>query len=129
MKRWLWIEARDARLFHARLLALDGGAQGARNEGLVESALAGPHQRVALGERVDPCDLAATYTAGIIRNHSFVDGNKRTGFLIGVLFLELNGSRFTATEEDAARAVIELAAGSLSESDYASFLRDNTRKA
>ena len=119
----------DALLFHGRLLALYGGAQGVRDEGLLESALARPHQRVAYAEKIDACELAAIYTAGSIRNHPFVDGNKRTGFLIGILFLEVNGNRFTATEADATKAVIELAAGTLSESDYAAFLRDNTRRA
>ena len=129
MRRWIWIEAHDALLFHARLLALHGGAAGVRDESLLESALARPHQSAADGERLDPCEVAAIYTAGIIRNDPFVDGSNGTGFLIGILFLELNGNRFTASEADATSAVIELAAGSLSESDYAAFLRDNTRKA
>ena len=128
MRRWVWIEAHDALLFHARLLAVHGGATGVRDQSLLESALARPCQRVAYGEKPDACELAAIYTSGIIRNHPFVDGNKRTGFLIGVLFLELNGNRFTASEADATKAVIELAAGTLSESDYAAFLRDNTGK-
>jgi len=129
VRRWVWIEARDALLFHAQLLAVHGGAIGVRDESLLESALARPRQRVAYGEKPDLCELAAIYTAGIIRNHPFVDGNKRIGFLTGILFLEINGTRFTATEADATRAVIELAAGTLSESDYAVFLRDNSRKA
>ena len=63
------------------------------------------------------------------RNHPFVDGNKRTGFVVGILFLELNGYRFIASEEDAARAVLELAAGTFDEADYGSFLRDNVKPA
>ncbi|MEZ5404518.1 MAG: type II toxin-antitoxin system death-on-curing family toxin [Bryobacteraceae bacterium] len=60
-----------------------------------------------------------------MRNHPFVDGNKRTAFVIGVLFLELNGYRFTATEEAAAMAVINLASGALDETSYGAFLREN----
>jgi death-on-curing protein len=116
-------------LFHARLHALHGGAAGVPDEGLLESALARPQQRVAYGDKVDACELAANYTAGIVRNHPFVDGNKRVGFLIGILFLELNGRRFIASEAEAAKAVIELAGGTISESEYAAFLRDNTAKA
>jgi death-on-curing protein len=63
---------------------------------------------------------------GIVRNHPFVDGNKRTGFLAGVLFLELNGHRFTAAEEDATQAVLGLAAGTLDETAFAAWLRANT---
>ena len=72
-----------------------------RDEGLLESALARPRQRAAYGDQADAGELAATYTAGVIRNHPFVDGNKRTGFLIGILFLELNHRRFTASEVEA----------------------------
>jgi death-on-curing protein len=95
---------------------------------LLASAFARPQQQFASAASPDPIDMAAAYTAGIVRNHPFVDGNKRTGFLVGVLFLELNGFRFTAREEDAAQAVIGLAAGGLDESGYGAFLRANTRR-
>jgi death-on-curing protein len=72
--------------------------------------------------------MAALYSAGIVRNHPFVDGNKRTGFVIGVLFLELHGFVFTASEEDATRAVMALAAGSLDEPAFATWLRENVRR-
>jgi death-on-curing protein len=81
----------------------------------------------ANSETVDVVDLAAAYTAGIVQNHPFVDGNKRTGFVIGVLFLELNGAHFTATEEAATQAVLGLAAGALDEAGYAAFIRENLR--
>jgi death-on-curing protein len=74
----------------------------------------------------DIISLAAAYTAGIVGNHPFVDGNKRTGFVVGVLILELNGYRFTAIEEDAAQAVVSLAAGNLDEEGFIAFLRENT---
>ena len=61
-----------------------------------------------------------------MRNHPFIDGNKRTGFVIGILFLELNGYRFTASEEDATQAILKLAAGMLDETGYADFLRANS---
>lgn len=70
-------------------------------------------------------ELAAKSMAGIVQNHPFVDGNKRTGFVVGVLFLELNGYRFTASEEAAAQAVLELAAGRIDERGLVAFLRAN----
>jgi death-on-curing protein len=70
--------------------------------------------------------MSAAYTVGIVGNHPFVDGNKRAGFVIGILFLELNGYRFTASEEDAAQAVLSLAEGTLNEEGFAMFLRANT---
>jgi death-on-curing protein len=72
--------------------------------------------------------MAAAYTAGIIQNPPFIDGNKRVGFLAGVLFLELNGYRFGATEEEAAQAVLDLASRALDEIGFAAFLeRDSTK--
>ena len=125
MKKPVWIEERDAIALHSRLLALHGGAEGLRDRGLLQSALARPQQQYAYAETSDMIDRATAYTAGIVRNHPFVDGNKRTGFVVGILFLELNGYRFAASEEDAAQAVLKLADGTLEEADYNAFLRGN----
>ena len=113
---------------HDRLLALHGGATGLRDRGLLESALARPRQHHAYADSPDTVEMAALYTAGVVRNHPFVDGNKRTGFVIGVLFLELNGFDFKASEEDATQAVTSLAAGSLDEAGYGIWLRENIRR-
>lgn len=120
-----WIEERDTLVLHDRLLALHGGAAGIRDDALLKSALARPQQIYAYADSPDLIDLAAAYTVGIVRNHPFIDGNKRTGFVVGILFLELNGYRFTANEADAAQAVLGLAAGTLDEASYAAFLRAN----
>ena len=127
MRPWNWIDERDARAVHDRSLLLHGGAPGLRDAGLLESALARPQQLEAYGESVDVVDLAAAYTAGLVKNHPFIDGNKRTGFVVGILFLEINGARFTASEEAATQAVLGLAAGTLDEAGYAAFLRENVR--
>jgi death-on-curing protein len=123
----IWIDERDALALHDRLLALDGGAVGVRDAGLLQSALARPQQLHAYGDNPDIIDMAAAYTAGIVRNHPFVDGNKRTGFVVGVLFLEMNGYHFTATEEAAAQAVLSLAAGTLDEPALAAWMRANVK--
>jgi death-on-curing protein len=129
MKEPLWLDERDAMILHDRLLALHGGAPGVRDDGLLKSALGRPQQHFAYAQSIDIVRLAAIYTAGIVRSHPFIDGNKPTGFVLGVLFQELNGYRFTASEEDAANAVIALAAGDLDEDGYAAFLRANVREA
>jgi death-on-curing protein len=92
---------------------------------LLKSALARARQLFAYGDRVDLIDMASAYTTGIVKNHPFLDGNKRTGFVAGILFLELNGYRFTATEAAAAEAVLALAAGHSDEAGYTAFLREN----
>ncbi|MBV8473677.1 MAG: type II toxin-antitoxin system death-on-curing family toxin, partial [Hyphomicrobiales bacterium] len=108
-------------------LALHGGRAGVRDAGLLESALSRPQNRWVYGERTGIVELAAAYTAGVIGNHPFIDGNKRTGFVVGVLFLELNGYEFFASEEDAVEAVLALAAGVMNEEGYAAFLAVNSR--
>jgi death on curing protein len=125
VKKPVWIDERDALVLHTRLLALHGGAGGLRDRGLLQSALPRPRQQYAYAEACDIIDMATAHTAGIVRTHPFLDGNKRTGFVVGILFLELNGYRFVASEEDAAQAVLKLADGTLNEADYGSFLRGN----
>jgi death-on-curing protein len=124
----LWIEERDVLAIHDRLLAVHGGGQGLRDRGLLQSALARPRQHHAYVGARDIIAMAALYTAGIVRNHPFIDGNKRTGFLVGVLFIELNGFNFKASEEDATQAVLDLAAGTLDEAAFTAWLRANVRR-
>lgn len=113
---------------HPMLLEEHGGAPGLRDLGLLESALARPRQIFAYSE-CDLPQLAAAYVAGIVRNHPFIDGNKRTGFMTGYVFLERNALHFTATEAEAAQAVLGLAAGSIDEVGFAEFLRDHAKRA
>lgn len=123
----VWIIERDALAIHARLLRLDGGTSGLRDAGLLASALARPPQHLAYADEPDIVRLAALYTDAIVRNHPFVDGNKRVGFVIGVLFLELHGFAFTAPQPLATHAVLDLAAGRTGLDGYERFLRDHVR--
>jgi death on curing protein len=129
MKEPAWIDQRDALTIHERLLALHGGGGGVSDEGLLKSALARPRQHYADADAAAIVASAGVYTAGIVRNHPFVDGNQRTGFVVGILFLELNGYRFSASEEDAAQAVLALAAGTLEEAGFAAFLHAHVTRA
>ena len=123
-----WIEELDALTIHDRVLGFHGGMKGTRDQGLLESAPARPRQYHSYSKSADIIEMAALYTSGIVRNHPFLDGNKRTGFVIGILFLELNGFDFIASEEDAALAVLALAAGTVDEAGYAAWLRENSRR-
>ena len=127
-KEPLWIEERDASAIHDRLLAVHGGGAGLRDLALLQSALARPRQHHVYADAADIVAMAALYTAGIVRNHPFIDGNKRTGFVVGVLFLEIHGFDFKASEEDATRAVLELAAGDVDETAFAAWLRRNVKR-
>jgi death on curing protein len=123
-----WILERVVLAAHSRLLAAHGGAEGLRDSALLQSALARPRQHYSYSSP-DIIELAALYTAALIRNHPFVDGNKRTGFAIGVAFLELNGFVLQAPEADATQAVFALAAGDIDEAGYGAWLRSNSKLA
>ena len=122
MKEPSWVDEHVALAIHGRMLTLHGGASGLRDKGLLQSALARPRQLFAYAESPSLIAMAAAYFAVIVRDRPFIDGNKRTGFVVGVLFLETNGCRFTAPEEDATRAVLDLAAGVLDEEAFAAWL-------
>ena len=111
---------------HDRMLAEHGGSAGIRDENLVESALAKPRNLLAHG-KPSFFALAAAYAYGIIKNHPFVDGNKRTGFLAAFVFLEVNGVVFSAEETDVVVQTLAVAAGELTEEGYAKWLEENSK--
>ena len=106
-------------------LAQFGGSSGIRDEGLLDSALGRPQNLFAYGKPV-LFDLAASYAFGLVKNHPFIDGNKRTGFIVAATFLELNGIRFGATEVDAALRTFALAAGEMTEAAFAAWLESSS---
>jgi len=117
-----WVVESVVLAMHGRLLAEHGGSSGIRDVALLESALARPPQLLSDGDP-DLCDLATAYAAGIVRNHPFVDGNKRTGFMTAYVFLARNGAQLVASEVDATQIVTALAAGDLDEAAFAAWLR------
>ena len=122
---WRWISKQALLLLHAESLAEHGGGQGLRDEGLLDSALTRPQNLAAHGNP-DHAALAASYGLGLAKNHAFVDGNKRAALLATGLFLYLNGWRLTASQADTTLAMLSLAAGELSEDDFAAWLRRNS---
>lgn len=125
MKEPVWIEPNVVLAMHDRLLAEHGGPSGLRDRGLLESALARPRHLWAY-EQPAIATLAAAYIASIVRNHPFVDGNKRTGFMTGYVFLARNDLQLIASEFEATRYVFALAGGEMQEETVADWLRQNT---
>lgn len=120
----VWLEKPLTLAIHDRQLAEHGGTSGVRDEKLLESALARPQQLYAYGEpSPDLADLAASLAFGLARNHPFVDGNKRTAHVCYRVFLALNDIEMTASDEDKYTAMLALAEGSLSEREFAAWLR------
>lgn len=124
MQQFLWLNDEVVVAIHEAQLAEHGGASGTRDAGLLASALARAPNLVAYGAP-DVCDLAAAYGYGISRNHPFIDGNKRTGFVATELFLRLNGHRLTANDAACVVTMLSVAAGDISEEDFALWLRNH----
>ena len=127
MNEPVWIPKEDVLALHLRQLAEHGGGEGIRDEGMLESALARPQQRFAYGDPPpDLCALATSYAHGLAKNHPFIDGNKRTAYVVMRLFLLRNGRDVNAGKEDRYYAMLALAAGEHSEESFARWLRDNS---
>jgi len=122
-----WLTRRMVEAFHQESLARFGGAGGVRDESLLESALARPQIRAAYEENPPIFALAADYCFGIVRNHPFVDGNKRAGLLSARVFLALNGYRFEPDEAMTVEMIRSLAAGEVDDEALVEWLRDNTK--
>lgn len=109
---------------HAEQLARFGGPEGMRDQGLLESALDRPRNKFAYGEE-DLAALAAAYAFGLARNHPFIDGNKRIAFHALMVFLRINGVRFTPSPAEATAIILALAAGEVGEEGLTRWIRDN----
>ncbi len=122
-RTWRWIDTEIAHAIHDRQIAEHGGGSGVREAGLLDSALARPRNLAACGTP-DAADLAAAYAFGVARNHPFVDGNKRTAWVLARIFLADNGHRLRATAVDAIRTMEALAAGKIDEAALAAWFRE-----
>jgi death on curing protein len=121
-----WLDIDIVLDFHAEQLALFGGAEGVRDLGLLESALARPINKFAYGE-TEFAALAAAYGFGVARNHPFVDGNKRTALASMIVFLGLNRLDLDAPQDEATAIVLDLAAGEITEDALAGWIADHLK--
>lgn len=126
MKEPIWVLREVVLIAHEQSLAEFGGAAGIRDEGLLDSALSKPENLFAY-QTPSVFELAASYGFGLVKNHPFIDGNKRIGFIVAVVFLQINGWRLEASEVDATLRTLALAAGELSEVEFAEWLRAHSR--
>jgi death-on-curing protein len=126
--RVLFLTLDEALAIHAHQIACYGGALGIRDQGLLESALAMPAATFA-GEDMHPSlpERAAAYMFHLVKNHPFVDGNKRVGLACGLAFLRLNGIRVRATDDDLVDIVLGAAEGRRSKADIAVFFRERSK--
>ena len=120
-----WIGVETALAIHEEQIGEHGGGEGVRDRGLLESAMARPRNAWGYGV-TDLCTLAAALGHGIARNHPFVDGNKRTAFVVVETFLILNGAELGASDAESVVAMLDLAAGEMTEDEFADWLRAHT---
>ena len=121
-RAWRWIEPEALYAIHDRLIAEHGGLGGIRDRAMIESAMARPQHLLTYG-KPDAADLASAYAFGLVRNHGFVDGNKRVAWTVARLFLARNGMQLNFEAIDAIATVERLAAGTISQDDFAQWLR------
>jgi death-on-curing protein len=119
-----WFARAECLALHDLMVAQYGGLNGVRDENLLESALSKPRNLFAYGQP-SIAELAASYASGVVKNHPFLDGNKRTGFMLAAGFLERNGCHFSASEAEVVVQTLGLAAGEISEAQYAAWLEAN----
>lgn len=124
---WVWLNSAVVIAVHEAQLAEHGGGAGVRDHNLLTSALSRPHNLAAYG-KPDVADLAAAYGYGISRNHAFVDGNKRAGFVAVVMFLRLNGYKLVIDDASKVMTMLSVAAGELSEAEFAAWIRQHAVK-
>jgi death on curing protein len=128
MKEPAWLTYDFILALHEDLLAEFGGAAGIRDEGILDSALSRPKNAFAY-TGASLFELAASYAFGIVANHPFIDGNKRTGFMAAYVFLGRNGWELSASEADATVTTLSLASKKMTEADYARWLLANCKRA
>ena len=128
MKEPIWVLPEAVLAIHQMLLAEHGGLPGIRDQKLLDSALARPRQRLSYDANVSIFELAAAYSFSIAKNHPFIDGNKRTAFTIGTLFLEINGYKLGATEVDATITFENLASDVLKENELSLWFEEHCIK-
>ena len=122
-----WIPAHLAISWHSRLIESFGGAPGLRDAGLLDSALARPRNLVAYDQTATTERLAALYGVGVAKAHAFLDGNKRIAFAVMVAFLKAHGRRLDATEAEATRVMLDVAASAIGEAELERWIERHCR--
>ncbi len=126
MSEPIWVSRHALELLHDESLKEHGGADGLRDSGLLDSAMARARNIFEYENVSDPFRLAAAYAFGIAKNHPFVDGNKRAALIAAGLFLRLNGVRLKADKAEVVLVVLDLAAGEITQLQFAEWLRRNS---
>lgn len=126
MNEPIWLKRQWVDAIHFRQLQRYGGLAGVRDGNLIESALARPQNQWTYGEMRAIPMLAAVYGFGLVKNHGYVDGNKRIGFVAMAVFLDVNGWTFDADEAEVVRIIRSVADGTLPEPDFGDWVQNHS---
>ncbi|MBV8883887.1 MAG: type II toxin-antitoxin system death-on-curing family toxin [Chroococcidiopsidaceae cyanobacterium CP_BM_RX_35] len=119
---WYWLTVKEVITLHNRVVERYGGSSGVLNVGALESTLNRPQNLAYYEPESTICELAAAYGHGLVKNHCFLDGNKRTAFTVMGIFLLRNGYELTAPEVEAVEVMVDLSTGELSQAELAVWL-------
>jgi len=120
--QWIWVPLDAVLAIHDEQISEHGGIRGTRDLAVVDSALARPQNLLAYGTP-DAAGLAAAYGFGLCNNHGFLDGKKRTAYVVAETFLDLNGYAMTASDEQVVRTMLAVASGVMTEEQLAAWFR------
>lgn len=125
-RKWAWVPLDAVLAIHDEQISEHGGISGVRDLAMIDSALARPRNLLAYGNP-DAAALAAAYAFGLCSNHDFLDGNKRTAYVVAESFIDLNGCTMGAPDEEVVRAMLAVASGVMSEEQLAKWFRSFVR--
>lgn len=125
-RQWRWIPLDAVLAIHDEQIAEHGGISGIRDLAVVDSAVARPLNLMAYGIP-DAAALAAAYAFGLCSNHGFLDGNKRTAYVVAEAFLDLNGYAVDAPDEAVVSTMMAVASGVMPEEKLAKWFRSFVR--
>ncbi len=125
MKEPLWLKRAWVDAVHFKQMQRFGGQYGTRDGGSIESALARPRHKWVYGGERDMAQLAAALGYGLTRNHGYVDGNKRVGFVAMRVFLELNDYTIEADERAVIQIMLAVAAGEVEEASLGDWIKEH----
>ncbi|TVQ44082.1 MAG: type II toxin-antitoxin system death-on-curing family toxin [Gloeocapsa sp. DLM2.Bin57] len=126
MNQYIWINEAQTKAIHGQQISLFGGVSGILDEGKLSSALARPQNLYFYNSNVNIYQLAAAYGWGLVKNHPFIDGNKRCGFVVMAVFLKVNGFDLIVPETEVVKVMLALAAGEMSEEKLVAWLLKNS---
>lgn len=121
-RRWILVPLNAVFAIHDEQISEHGGIRGVRDAALIDSALARPRNLIVYG-KPDAAALAAAYAFGLCKNHGFIDGNKRTAYVVAETFLDLNGYAMAASDEEVVSTMLAVASGVMPETRLAKWFR------